>query len=355
MSASSLRHYARAARAHHPSAPRLSHVGRTASHHLRGTSARTMDRLLGAARRATGQLPPVGRAAGRGAGRPPAQPADESGTTMTAAAGPANAVVTTSPQLTPIPASPAQSGGLQATTLTAPNPATPAASSEAAQRRTLASIAPAVASGPQAPVAAATAAADQTPSRRTTAAPPPAAVTVPMLLAIATQNQTPSGGAAPTGQAASPSLPTHAPGDQPGASGPWAKPGSSVAAIPGPAMTAPAVPAGRGAPPPPPAAAPASPLLARAMAPLANSAAGLPAAGNRPSPTPGATTPTASPTAQDGGSSGGPTQGDVYLDGARVGRWMATYLARSAARPPGGTTGFDPRQTIAWPGAAVGS
>jgi hypothetical protein len=47
-------------------------------------------------------------------------------------------------------------------------------------------------------------------------------------------------------------------------------------------------------------------------------------------------------------------QGDVILDGARVGRWMASTLARQAARPPAGPTGPDPRQTPLWSGQAQG-
>ncbi len=47
-------------------------------------------------------------------------------------------------------------------------------------------------------------------------------------------------------------------------------------------------------------------------------------------------------------------QGDVILDGARVGRWMTSTLARQAARPPAGPTGPDPRQTPLWSGQAQG-
>jgi hypothetical protein len=46
----------------------------------------------------------------------------------------------------------------------------------------------------------------------------------------------------------------------------------------------------------------------------------------------------------------GPTSGDVFLDGARLGTWLASHLSREASRPPAGTTGFDPRLGIAWPG-----
>ena len=47
-------------------------------------------------------------------------------------------------------------------------------------------------------------------------------------------------------------------------------------------------------------------------------------------------------------------QGDIILDGARVGRWMTSTLARQAARPPAGPTGPDPRQTPLWSGQAQG-
>lgn len=54
-------------------------------------------------------------------------------------------------------------------------------------------------------------------------------------------------------------------------------------------------------------------------------------------------------------SSSGPTQGDVYLDGARVGRWMSDRLAREVNRPQAGVTGFDPRLGPAWPGSLHGT
>ena len=50
----------------------------------------------------------------------------------------------------------------------------------------------------------------------------------------------------------------------------------------------------------------------------------------------------------------GPTHGDVFLDGALVGRWMADRMTRDADRPPSGPTGFDARRSAAWPGATVG-
>ena len=54
-------------------------------------------------------------------------------------------------------------------------------------------------------------------------------------------------------------------------------------------------------------------------------------------------------------SSSGPTQGDVFLDGARVGRWMSDTLARAAGGPAIGSTAFDPRLGPTWPGALQGN
>lgn len=51
----------------------------------------------------------------------------------------------------------------------------------------------------------------------------------------------------------------------------------------------------------------------------------------------------------------GPVQGDVFLDGARVGRWMSDRLARDVDRPQSGVTGFDPRLGAAWPGSLHGT
>jgi hypothetical protein len=54
-------------------------------------------------------------------------------------------------------------------------------------------------------------------------------------------------------------------------------------------------------------------------------------------------------------ASTGPTQGDVFLDGTRVGRWMSDRLARDVDRPQSGVTGFDPRLGPAWPGSLHGT
>lgn len=52
---------------------------------------------------------------------------------------------------------------------------------------------------------------------------------------------------------------------------------------------------------------------------------------------------------------GSPIGGDVFLDGTRVGTWLADHLAREAGRPQSGATGFDPRLSPAWPGTLQGN
>jgi hypothetical protein len=50
----------------------------------------------------------------------------------------------------------------------------------------------------------------------------------------------------------------------------------------------------------------------------------------------------------------GPTQGDVFLDGALVGRWMSRLLSREASRATAGPTGYDLRRNALLPGPTVG-
>ena len=57
--------------------------------------------------------------------------------------------------------------------------------------------------------------------------------------------------------------------------------------------------------------------------------------------------PPSSPSAQS-------TGGDVFLDGERVGHWLANHLARESNRPSAGGTSFDPSLGITWPGALQG-
>ncbi len=49
-----------------------------------------------------------------------------------------------------------------------------------------------------------------------------------------------------------------------------------------------------------------------------------------------------------------PTEGDVFLDGLLVGRWMSKFLQRGAERASSGPTGFDGRRNRLLPGATVG-
>ncbi len=50
----------------------------------------------------------------------------------------------------------------------------------------------------------------------------------------------------------------------------------------------------------------------------------------------------------------GPTEGDVYLDGTLMGRWMARSLSEQAARPASGSAAFDPRRGVFPTGAMIG-
>jgi hypothetical protein len=61
------------------------------------------------------------------------------------------------------------------------------------------------------------------------------------------------------------------------------------------------------------------------------------------------------PPGEGASASAGPIGGDVYLDGAHVGRWIADWLGKESVRPQGGLTGFDPRVSPAWPGSLHGT
>jgi len=50
----------------------------------------------------------------------------------------------------------------------------------------------------------------------------------------------------------------------------------------------------------------------------------------------------------------GPREGDVFLDGTLVGRWMSRHLNREAERASVGPTGFDARRSRLMPGVTVG-
>jgi len=50
----------------------------------------------------------------------------------------------------------------------------------------------------------------------------------------------------------------------------------------------------------------------------------------------------------------GPHEGDVFLDGTLVGRWMSRHLNREAERASAGPTGFDAKRSRLLPGVTVG-
>ena len=82
----------------------------------------------------------------------------------------------------------------------------------------------------------------------------------------------------------------------------------------------------------------------RLVAPTMPSVSGM-----GPASSPG---PTGAGTAQ---GAPGPVEGDVYLDGMLVGRWMSRFLAQEAGRASVGPTGFDGRRGWLLPGATVGT
>jgi len=51
---------------------------------------------------------------------------------------------------------------------------------------------------------------------------------------------------------------------------------------------------------------------------------------------------------------GGAVEGELHVDGALLGRFVAEMLGREAGRPQAGMTGFDPLVSPAWPGALQG-
>ncbi len=54
-------------------------------------------------------------------------------------------------------------------------------------------------------------------------------------------------------------------------------------------------------------------------------------------------------------ASASPTEGDVFLDGALLGRWMSKHLTQQIGRASAGPTGFDPRRGRLLPGPTVGN
>ena len=59
-------------------------------------------------------------------------------------------------------------------------------------------------------------------------------------------------------------------------------------------------------------------------------------------------------TEQAGLRDAGPQEGDVFLDGMLVGRWMSRFLTREAERASAGPTGFDARRGRLLPSVTVG-
>jgi len=108
-----------------------------------------------------------------------------------------------------------------------------------------------------------------------------------------------------------------------------------------------------------PVAVPAAPGLAPvSAAPVAPVAADVPqarvAAPDRSAPGGVAAPEGAEAAGGQGGGPAGPMQGDVFLDGALVGRWMSRQLSREAGRASAGPTGFDSRRNALLPGPTVG-
>jgi hypothetical protein len=46
-------------------------------------------------------------------------------------------------------------------------------------------------------------------------------------------------------------------------------------------------------------------------------------------------------------------QGDLLIDGAQIGRWLAGSMAREAARPPSAARRFNSRMMPTWPGMSL--
>ncbi|WP_284944564.1 hypothetical protein [Acidisoma cladoniae] len=58
-------------------------------------------------------------------------------------------------------------------------------------------------------------------------------------------------------------------------------------------------------------------------------------------------------TSADGQAAVASLQGDVMLDGMKVGRWISGMMAREATRPPTSARGFNTRMAPAWPGTPL--
>ncbi len=54
--------------------------------------------------------------------------------------------------------------------------------------------------------------------------------------------------------------------------------------------------------------------------------------------------------AQSGSTGSQAIQGDVYLDGHRMGHWLGRFMASDSRKPPAGVASFDTRVSPIWPG-----
>ncbi len=88
-------------------------------------------------------------------------------------------------------------------------------------------------------------------------------------------------------------------------------------------------------------------VTASLPASLERGPAAQPASGRAETPS----SPSAPPAAT---TNAAPTEGDVFLDGVLVGRWISRFLTQEASRASAGPTGFDPRRGRLLPGATVG-
>ncbi len=73
-----------------------------------------------------------------------------------------------------------------------------------------------------------------------------------------------------------------------------------------------------------------------------------------PDPTPTLASSQGGDSSTSSASKSGPTEGDVFLDGTLVGRWMARTLTQAAARQPSSGSAFDPTRNRLPAGTMIG-
>ncbi len=274
----------------------------------------------------------------------PSSPAPQSPPASRTAAPPASPVSPPLPQTVASVAAPAAPPSVVTVVAAVPQSPIPAVSAEAITAPSSLPVAPAAVTPAPSPPPIAPAATTSAPLPK----PPPtvpAAVmgtpaTPPVIRILQTAERPVSPAAssspAPSASSTSPLLPLPLP--------PLPSPPSQVA--PPQSRFAPSPPDRTAAVAPPTEPHPAAPRAAR-------SGPGDTAARRDPTaPGPLQTFPSVAP--QSASPAATPVGGDVFLDGARVGTWITNHLAREASRPPTGTTGFDPRMSITWPGAQQG-